>query len=545
MKNSLLTLEHIYTNSIHTYADKTAFSLYKGETLTYGEFGKQVEQVRQQLLQAGMQKGDKAALLGTSMPSWNVCYFAAVTLGIVIVPILPDFSPDALNAIIKHSESKALFVTDKLYAKVSKETREELDIIIRLANLQAVGGRALHAENQATQAAVPQPEDLAAIIYTSGTTSSPKGVMLTHRALCAQLHMLRTLIELVPEDVFLSILPLSHTYECSLGMLYAFMWGCSVVYLGVPPTTTSMLPALKEVRPTIMLTVPLIMEKIYTRQVFARFTKTRLMKMVYKIRFIRRILHRIAGKKLMSTFGGRIRFFGIGGSKINAATEKFLRDARFPYSIGYGLTETAPLIAGAVHPNTFLQSTGPVMKGIEVRLADKNPETGIGELQVKTPCIMEGYFKNPEADSEAFTEDGWFSTKDLAMMDKNGRLFIKGRVSNMIVGSSGENIYPEDIESILNQHELVTESLVVQQEGKLVALVYFQDLKEDLREHIAEVYSEIMEFVNSKVGKMSRITRIQEQKYEFEKTPTLKIKRYLYTEVMKSKGKGRRLVFNL
>jgi len=287
----------------------------------------------------------------------------------------------------------------------------------------------------------------------------------------------------------------------------------------------------------MMLTVPLIMEKIYTRQVFARFTKTRLMKMVYKIRFVRRILHRIAGKKLINTFGGRIRFFGIGGSKINAATEKFLRDARFPYSIGYGLTETAPLIAGAVHPNTFLQSTGPVMKGIEVRLADKNPETGIGELQVKTPCIMEGYFKNPEADSEAFTEDGWFSTKDLAMMDKNGRLFIKGRMSNMIVNSSGENIYPEDIESILNQHELVTESLVVQQEGKLVALVYFQDLKEELREHIAEVYSEIMEFVNSKVGKMSRITRIQEQKYEFEKTPTLKIKRYLYTEVMKSKGK--------
>ena len=176
-------------------------------------------------------------------------------------------------------------------------------------------------------------------------------------------------------------------------MLYAFMWGCSVVYLGCLHNYQHA-SALKEVRPTIMLTVPLIMEKIYTRQVFARFTKTRLMKMVYKIRFIRRILHRIAGKKLMSTFGGRIRFFGIGGSKINAATEKFLRDARFPYSIGYGLTETAPLIAGAVHPNTFLQSTGPVMKGIEVRLADKNPETGIGELQVKTPCIMEGYFKN-------------------------------------------------------------------------------------------------------------------------------------------------------
>jgi len=297
------------------------------------------------------------------------------------------------------------------------------------------------------------------------------------------------------------------------------------------------LPALKDVRPTFMLTVPLIMEKIYTRQVFARFTKTKAMKAIYKVRFVRRILHRIAGKKLMHTFGGRLRFFGIGGSKINRSTEKFLRDAKFPYSIGYGLTETAPLLAGAVHPNTYLQSTGRVMKGIEVRLADKNPKTGIGELQVKTPCIMEGYFKNPEADKDAFTEDGWFSTKDLALMDKTGRIFIKGRASNMIVGSSGENIYPEDIESILNQHELVTESLVVQQDGRLVALVYLQDLKEELKEHLADVHAEIMEYVNSKVSKMSRITRILEQKSAFEKTPTLKIKRYLYTEGLKKRGR--------
>ncbi|MFA7201104.1 MAG: AMP-binding protein [Bacteroidales bacterium] len=537
MKEQRLTLEQIYTDSIHKYADNTAFSLYNGETLTYADFDKKVEQVRQELLAAGIKKGDKAALLGTSMPNWNVCYFAAVTLGVVIVPILPDFSPNAIDAIIEHSESKVLFASDKLYAKVSKETREKLDVIIRLVNLKTVGGKALRADTPAVEREVPQPEDLAAIIYTSGTTSSPKGVMLSHKALSTQLHMLDTLVRLRQDDVFLSVLPLSHTYECSLGMLFPFMWGASVVYLGLPPTPTSMLPALKDVRPTFMLTVPLIMEKIYTRQVFARFTKTKAMKAIYKVRFVRRILHRIAGKKLMHTFGGRLRFFGIGGSKINKSTEKFLRDARFPYSIGYGLTETAPLLAGAVHPNTYLQSTGRVMKGIEVRLADKNPKTGIGELQVKTPCIMEGYFNNPEADKEAFTEDGWFSTKDLALMDKTGRIFIKGRASNMIVGSSGENIYPEDIESILNQHELVTESLVIQQEGRLVALVYLQDLKEDLKEHLAEVHAEIMEYVNSKVSKMSRITRILEQKSAFEKTPTLKIKRYLYTEGLKKRGK--------
>jgi len=535
------TLRHLYSNSIESYAKRTAFSLFKETPVTYEDFAQRVEKAKGLLLSAGLQKGDKVALLGTSMPNWNVCYFAVVTMGMVIVPILPDFSQDAIVAILEHSESKALFVTDKLFAKIPAEAKERLDLIIRAVNLIVVGGKKAGITAIPAVFPEPEPEDLASIIYTSGTTSSPKGVMLTHRALCNQLHMLISMIEVFPEDVFLSILPLSHAYECSLGMLYPFMHGTSVVYLGTPPTPTSLLPALKEVRPTIMLTVPLIMEKIYTRQIFARFTGNKILKTIYKVRFIRRKLHRIAGKRLYETFGGRIRFFGIGGSRINAATEKFLRDARFPYSIGYGLTETAPLIAGAVYPNNFLQSTGTVMQGISVRLADQDQETGIGEVQVKTPCIMKGYYKNPEADSEAFTDDGWFRTKDLAKMDKQGRIFIKGRLSNMIVGSTGENIYPEEIESIINQHELVTESLVVQRDGKLVALVYMQDLNQKLRDQINEVHTDILNFVNSKVGKMSRITRILEQENGFEKTPTLKIKRYLYTEIMNRKGKRQSL----
>ena len=535
------TLRHLYSNSIESYANRSAFSLFKETPVTYEDFAQRVEKVKGLLMSAGLQKGDKVALLGTSMPNWNVCYFATVTIGMVVVPILPDFSPDAIVAILEHSESKALFVTDKLYAKTPATAKERLDLIIRTVNLKAVGGKKAGTVAIPEAFPEPEPEDLASIIYTSGTTSSPKGVMLTHRALCSQLHMLISMIEVLPEDVFLSILPLSHAYECSLGMLYPFMQGASVVYLGTPPTPTSLLPALNQVRPTIMLTVPLIMEKIYTRQIFARFTGNKILKTLYKVRFIRRKLHRIAGKRLYETFGGRIRFFGIGGSKINAATEKFLLDARFPYSIGYGLTETAPLIAGAVHPNTFLQSTGTVMQGISVRLANQDQDTGIGEVQVKTPCIMKGYYKNPEADSEAFTTDGWFRTKDLAKMDKQGRIFIKGRLSNMIVGSTGENIYPEEIESIINQHELVTESLVVQRDGKLVALVYMQDLSQKLRDQISEVYTDILNYVNSKVGRMSRITRILEQENGFEKTPTLKIKRYLYTEIMNRKSKRQTL----
>ncbi len=535
------TLRHLYSNSIESYANRSAFSLFKETPVTYEDFAQRVEKVKGLLMSAGLQKGDKVALLGTSMPNWNVCYFATVTIGMVVVPILPDFSPDAIVAILEHSESKALFVTDKLYAKIPATAKERLDLIIRTVNLKAVGGKKAGTVAIPEAFPEPEPEDLASIIYTSGTTSSPKGVMLTHRALCSQLHMLISMIEVLPEDVFLSILPLSHAYECSLGMLYPFMQGASVVYLGTPPTPTSLLPALNQVRPTIMLTVPLIMEKIYTRQIFARFTGNKILKTLYKVRFIRRKLHRIAGKRLYETFGGRIRFFGIGGSKINAATEKFLLDARFPYSIGYGLTETAPLIAGAVHPNTFLQSTGTVMQGISVRLANQDQDTGIGEVQVKTPCIMKGYYKNPEADIEAFTTDGWFRTKDLAKMDKQGRIFIKGRLSNMIVGSTGENIYPEEIESIINQHELVTESLVVQRDGKLVALVYMQDLSQKLRDQISEVYTDILNYVNSKVGRMSRITRILEQENGFEKTPTLKIKRYLYTEIMNRKSKRQTL----
>lgn len=535
------TLRHLYSNSIESYANRSAFSLFKETPVTYEDFAQRVEKVKGLLMSAGLQKGDKVALLGTSMPNWNVCYFATVTIGMVVVPILPDFSPDAIVAILEHSESKALFVTDKLYAKIPATAKERLDLIIRTVNLKAVGGKKAGTVAIPEAFPEPEPEDLASIIYTSGTTSSPKGVMLTHRALCSQLHMLISMIEVLPEDVFLSILPLSHAYECSLGMLYPFMQGASVVYLGTPPTPTSLLPALNQVRPTIMLTVPLIMEKIYTRQIFARFTGNKILKTLYKVRFIRRKLHRIAGKRLYETFGGRIRFFGIGGSKINAATEKFLLDARFPYSIGYGLTETAPLIAGAVHPNTFLQSTGTVMQGISVRLANQDQDTGIGEVQVKTPCIMKGYYKNPEADSEAFTTDGWFRTKDLAKMDKQGRIFIKGRLSNMIVGSTGENIYPEEIESIINQHELVTESLVVQRDGKLVALVYMQDLSQKLRDQISEVYTDILNYVNSKVGRMSRITRILEQENGFEKTPTLKIKRYLYTEILNRKSKRQTL----
>ena len=300
---------------------------------------------------------------------------------------------------------------------------------------------------------------------------------------------------------------------------------------------SALMPAFKSVRPTIILSVPLIMEKVFRSQVKGRFTKSKLMASIYSVGIFRKLLHCVAGMAMKKLFGGRVRFFGIGGAKVDWETERYMREAKFPYAIGYGLTETAPLIYGAPPFKTRLQAVGLAALHVEGKLINQNPETGEGELVVKTPCIMEGYFKNPEATAEAFTEDGWFRTKDLCVFDKKGYLAIKGRVNNMIVGSSGENIYPEEIESVINTHALVTESIVVADKGTLVALVALD--KEKLEERLSEFkgnvsakYDEIMreirDYVNSRVGKFARVAQVEEQKDGFEKTPTMKIKRFLY-----------------
>ena len=527
------TLKEIYSNSIKTYGSRPAFSMLERESMTYNDFDDRVDYVRGILLGAGLNSGDKVALLSGNMPNWNVCYFAVVTAGMIIVPILPDFSSDELEMILTHSESKALLVTDKLYARVPKTILDKMNIVVRTKNLGVIS----RTNSELGVMKEPQPDDLAVIIYTSGTTSKPKGVMLTHRALAKQIEMDAELFPIYPDDVFLSILPLSHTYECSLGMIFPFASGSSVVYVDRPPTASNLLPALKAVRPTIMLSVPLVIEKLFKSQIVSPFTKTKFKSWLYGKNFFRKTIHRIAGKRLFKTFGARLRFFGIGGAKLDYEAERFLYEGKFPYAIGYGLTETAPLLAGAIPGKTRLGSTGPLLRGIEYRLEDVN-ENGEGELVVKTPCVMSGYFKNEELTREVLTEDGWFRTKDLCTIDPDGYLHVKGRLNSMIVGPSGENIYPEDIESVLNSHFLVTDSIVTQDEGKLVALVHFnndeleqryQEWKDNLAAKMEEIKKDIMNYVNSKVSKGSKIATVEEQKDEFEKTPSHKIKRYLYS----------------
>ena len=546
---TLNTLYDLLHNSVEKFADKVAFSMFGGEDVTYKGFGQRVKQVQEMLLDAGLTAGDKVVILSSSMPNWGVCYFAVVTGGMIAVPILPDFTGEELDTLIKHSEAKGLLVSDKLFTKLSKDIVSTLNVVIRTKNLGIISQ---NVKERSGELVVPKPEDLAVIIYTSGTTSRPKGVMLTHGNLAQQINMIYGLYPIGPEDSMLSVLPLSHTYECSLGMLYVFATGASTTYLQKPPTAAVMLPALKKVRPTCFLIVPLIIEKVFRSQIYNKFTSNKFIKPLYEIAFFRRMLHRIAGKKLMQAFGGRLRLF-IGGAKLNEQVEQFLIDAKFPYAIGYGLTETAPLIAGQISPAVKLGATGPQMVGVQVRLDNINPETKQGEIVVKSPSTMVGYYKNEEATADVFTNDGWFRTGDLGYIDEDGYIFIKGRLKNMILGPSGENIYPEEIESVLNSHVYVSESIVTERDGQLIALVNFDSeaierLKDELmqkweitrdewkqkvdewNERKEELKKEIERYVNSKVNRFSRIAKVVEEEKEFEKNPSKKIRRFLYTD---------------
>ena len=534
------TIFQIFKNSVERFSERIAFSMIGGEDVSYREVGERVERVQEMLLDAGVGAGDKVAILSSSMPNWGVSYFAVTTAGMIAVPILPDFTGSELDLIIEHSEAKAILVSDKLYTKLSKEVVDRMNIVIRTKGLNIIS----QSVYERATARIPEPDDLAAIIYTSGTTSKPKGVMLSHYNIAMQLTVIPPLFDYNENDVLLSILPMSHTYECTLGMIYPFARGAHIHYMDRPPTASALMPALQQVRPTVIASVPLIMEKVYRGKVRPTFEKNALLRTLYGWGWSRKLLHKVAGKQLKKLFGGRMRLFAIGGAKFDSEAERFLKEAGFPYGIGYGLTETAPLVAGAVGKMVRIGSTGPALEGVEIRLDNVNSETGQGEIVVKTPCCMQGYYKNEEATKAVFTDDGWFRTGDLGALAADGWIFIKGRLKNMIVGPSGENIYPEDIEEVLNSNRFVAESVVTEEDGKLIALVHFDTTaleeaydefkhkmavsKEQLSLKMEEIKKELLEYVNSKVNRFSKISKVVDNEGEFEKTPTKKIRRFVY-----------------
>jgi len=550
-----LTLQSLLNYSTKHFASLPSVSFVGGTPITYSELGNEIDKVSELLCSLGLKSGDKVALLSHNMPNWVAAYFSVVSNGLIIVPILPDFTREEIENVLIHSESKSIFISERLSSRIEGLDLPHLESKILLDKFTLLSGN--QNNNLKRQHVIVKEDDTAAIIYTSGTTGRSKGVILSHKNLTFTAMQSFNFHQISSSDVFLSLLPLSHTYENTIGMIYPIIYGASIYYLEKPPTASALMPALAKIRPTMMLSVPLIMEKLYKTQIQSKFSGNGFKRMIYKTPLFRKIIHRIAGKKLYETFGGRLAFFGIGGAKLDSRVERFMKEARFPYAIGYGLTETAPLLAGAGVHQTKLQSTGFAVPGVDLKI-NKPDKKGVGEIWAKGPNVMKGYYKNPEATSEVLTSDGWFRTGDFGKLDSTKRLYIKGRMKTTIIGASGENIYPEDIETVINNSQYVVESLVIEEDGFLIAKVlldldgieknieHFKSAievkKEKGRQAIREldekyhVWSQnFRKELNAKLNKTSQIKRVDIMGEPFEKTASQKIKRFLYEKHQKYK----------
>lgn len=528
------TLRDLLIQSSASYAGRPALAFVDGSlTLAYRDLAPLAAILAARLRAAGLVPGDAVLLLSESRPEWGVAYLGICAAGLVAVPVLPEFRTEQVAAIAAHCEAAAAVVSAKLAAKLEGFSGALLPIE-SVASREAL---AAAAELRPEESFPPVEEDaLAAIIYTSGTTGAPKGVMLSHRNIVSNALATCAIMRLRRTDRLLSILPLAHTYECTIGFLVPLLQGCSIWYLDRPPVASALLPALRKIRPSVMVSVPLIIEKVYRSSVLPALQKMR----AYRHARLRPFLRYLAGRKLKKTFGGRLRVFGVGGSALPADVERFMRDARFPYCIGYGLTESAPLLAGCRPFRTVPKAAGPAVQGVTLRIADPHPETGEGEIQARGPNVMRGYFNDPARSAEAFTEDGWLRTGDLGILDSRGVLYLRGRLKTVIIGSSGENIYPEEIEALINSSDCVAESLVYGEGKGLIALVQLkpevlEKLKasalgrlEDMERGVVALLEKVRSDANVKLAAFSRITKVVFQRDPFEKTPTQKIKRFLY-----------------
>jgi len=542
-----LTLPALLENSVKEHASRPAVSFIDGNPTIYTEFHRTVQSIMSMLERLGVEPGDRVSILSGNMPNWGMTYFAIVSMGAIVVPLLPDFSGEEIKNTLRHSDAKAIFVSKSLLPKLETQSSRALKFKIQIENFSLIGNDdndlAYDLEKRPQKKYQVKEDDLAAIIYTSGTTGKSKGVMLSHKNIVFDAIKSSKIQFIHDKDRFLSVLPLSHTYENTIGFVLPLMQGACVYYISKVPSPTVLINAFQKVKPTLILTVPLIIEKIYRTKVLPAFTEKKLMRKLYARAIFRKLLNRMAGKKLLKTFGGELKFFGIGGAKLNLEVEKFLLEAKFPYAVGYGLTETAPLIAGFGVTEARLQAAGKALEGVELKIYNPDKITGEGEIWAKGPNVMKGYYKEPELTKKVLTPDGWFRTGDLGIFDKEDYLHIRGRSKNVIIGSSGENIYPEEIESVINNFKHVIESLVVEQKGKLVALVHFDreeiekkyhDIKEDVTEFVEktlkEIGVELQAYINQRVNKFSRISQVIPHRDEFVKTATKKIKRFLYNE---------------
>ena len=543
-------MKHYFTRleeSMKANWERPALGNFRGELFTFGEVAKQIAKLHVLFEESGIKKGDKVALCAKNSARWGIGFFAANTYEAVVVPILADFHPDSVNSLVDHSESVVLFTDMDIWPKLDITKMPLLKAVVSTADF-----RLLYAADEKIQKAndnldvlfserypkgfsaadISYPTDndkeLAIINYTSGTTSAPKGVMLRYECISANVEFGQKRLPSYPEDKIVSMLPMAHMYGMMFELIYPLCGGSSIYYLGKTPTPALLLGAMAEVKPYLVITVPLVMEKIFKSKV-APIVNKPLMKVLCALPGINQVIFKKIRNTLLNAFGGNVREIVMGGAALNPEVEKWFRKFKLPYTVGYGMTEAAPLMAYEDWRDFAPKSCGKAIDTVEVRIDSEDPLNKVGEIQARGLNIMSGYFKNEEATTAAFTEDGWMRTGDLGLLDAKGNIFIKGRSKNMILSANGQNIYPEEIEAAVNNQPYVIESVVTDRGPRLVALVYADAEKMKAEGVVADEYkATLMAEVNKSMPSYSKINIIEFMEQPFEKTPKMSIKRFMY-----------------
>ncbi|MBN1820317.1 MAG: AMP-binding protein [Prolixibacteraceae bacterium] len=541
------TLAQLYNNSFQKNWDLPAFTDYEGKELLYKDVAVIIKSLHLFYQLSGLQKGDKIAVLGRNSAHWGTVFLSAVSAGLVIVPILPDFNNDDTNHIVNHSGSKILFGAKSLIDKVDFNSSGNLKTLVFLEDFSMYKAKDENSQyklNDAFEYYKENPliknsfefsewgrEEMCVISYTSGTSGFTKGVMIPERSLASNIIYAQDHMPLKPGDKIVSFLPMAHVYGLLFEFLFPVTLGCHITFLSKIPSPAIITKVFGEVKPHLILSVPLVIEKIYKKKILPVIEKP-VMKIVLKIPGLSALILKKIKAKLIETFGGRFFEIVIGGAPLSDDVEKFFKRINFPITVGYGMTECGPLISYEAWNKTMPSSAGKLVDRMEVRIDSEDPYKTVGEIQVRGENVMLGYYKNEKATKETFTEDGWLKTGDLGIIDLNDFIFIKGREKNMLLGPSGQNIYPEEIEAKLANTNYVAECVVTERDSKLVALVYpdFEALKADHvnESQIPDIMEENKKKVNSQLPKYEQISSIELVNEEFEKTPKKNIKRFKY-----------------
>ena len=520
---------------------------FRGEEFTFGDFATNIAKLHLLYEKIGLKKGDKVALCAKNSARWGVAFFSVNTYEAVIVPILADFHPDSVNSLVDHSESLVLFTDTDIWKKLDISKMPSVKAVVSTADFKLLYAadekiqeandnlETLFAEkypNGFSAADVNYPTDndkeLAIINYTSGTTSAPKGVMLRYECISENVAFGQKRLASFPEDKIVSMLPMAHMYGMMFELIYPICGGSSVYYLGKTPTPALLLGAMAQVKPYLVITVPLVMEKIFKSKVAPVINKP-VMKVICKIPGINQLIFKKIRTTLLNAFGGKVREIVMGGAALNPDVEKWFKRFKLPFTVGYGMTEAAPLLAYEDWWDFASKSCGKPVDSVEIRIDSDDPMKKVGEIQARGNSIMSGYFKNEEATVAAFTADGWMRTGDLGVVDAAGNIFIKGRSKNMILSANGQNIYPEEIEAVINNQDYIIESVVVDRGASLVALVYVDGDKltaDGL--NLDEQMNLMRTAVNAEMPAYSKITKVEVMDQPFEKTPKMSIKRFMY-----------------